>query len=222
VGGWAGGGGDSSPRGRGARLVYRPGYSRLLLGIFVGFGLWWVVDEAMGPHPARAVVTGLWLLAIASALACLFWRPAVVVDDDGVELRNLVRDVRVPWPALEDIGTRYALTLHSGGRRYQSWVGAAPGRPSLTARLLCGHAPPDPRWTAGGGSAASASSRDLRADSGATAFMIEQRWHAWRELVGAGPEVATGRPVVVSWQPMLPAVSGAAAVLALVLSPLLS
>jgi hypothetical protein len=230
--------GRSSPSGTEGRLVYQPGYSRLLFGIFVAFALWWVIDEALGDHPARAVVTGLWLVAVTTALACLFWRPAVVVDDAGVELRNLVRDVRVPWPALEELDTRYTLTLHSGGRRYQSWAGAAPGRPSLGSWLLSGrgagagagwgaggsavsgrydHALPDPRWTAGGGSSAPASSRDLRADSGATAFMIEQRWHAWRERMGATAGVDPGQPVVVRWRPGLPAVSGAAAVLALLL-----
>ncbi|HEX2809651.1 MAG TPA: PH domain-containing protein, partial [Kineosporiaceae bacterium] len=220
----------------GGRLVYQPGYSRVLLGIFVAFGLWWVIDEAMGSHPARAVVTGLWLVAIAAALACMFWRPAVVVDDAGVELRNLVRDVRVPWPALEALDTRYALTLHSRGRRYQSWAGAAPGRPSVTSRLISGqaadavaefgapdrrdHVLPDPRWTAGGGAS---SSRDLRADSGATAFMIEQRWQAWRDQAGPSPEVDAARhEVVVRWRPVLPAVSAAAALLAVVLSPLMS
>jgi hypothetical protein len=228
----------SGSSGTQGRLVYQPGYSRVLLGIFVVFALWWVVDEAMGDHPARAVVTGLWLLAATAALACLFWRPAVVVDDAGVELRNLVRDVRVPWPALEVLDTRYTLTLHSGGRRYQSWAGAAPGRPSLGSRLLSGrgaaagaawgdggsdafgrhdHALPDPRWTAGGGSSAPAASRDLRADSGATAFMIEQRWHAWRERAGATGVVDPGLPVVVRWRPGLPTVSGVAAVLALLL-----
>jgi hypothetical protein len=234
---------DSSRPDADPRLVYQPGYSRVLFGLFVAFALWWVIDEATGPHPARAARTGLWLAAIAAALACLFWRPAVVVDDAGVELHNLVRDVRVPWPALEDLDTRYTLTLQSGGRRYQSWAGAAPGRPSVTRRLISGragegtgwsgapdrhdHALPDPRWTAAG-SAAPASSRDLRADSGATAFMIEQRWQAWRDRAGAGSgaeaergvEVAQG--VVVRWRPLLPAVSVAAAVLALALGPLLA
>jgi hypothetical protein len=230
----------------GGRMVYRPAYSRVLLGIFVVFGLWWVIDEAIGPHPAHAAVSGLWLVAITAALACLFWRPSVVVDESGVELRNMVRDVQMPWRALEQLETRYTLTLHAGGRRYQSWAGVAPGRPSITARLISGrvagaadsgrydYALPDPRRTAAAGGAAP-SSRDLRADSGATAFMIEQRWHAWRDRAGAAGESSpdrqdgsTHRPpgdrpvVLVRWRPLLPVVSGVAAVLALALTQLLS
>jgi len=47
--------------------------------------------------------------------------------------------------------------------------------------------------------------------------MIEQRWHAWRERAGTSAVVDSGQPVVVRWRPGLPAVSGAAAVLALLL-----
>jgi len=223
--------------GAGDRLVHRPTFTRLLLGIFVAFGLWWVIAEATGPHPARALRTALWLVAISAALACLFWRPAVVVDDAGVELRNVLRDVRVPWAALEAVETRFTLTLHCGERRYQSWAGSAPGRPSLATQLGVGgaarptradHALPDPRWTTGGGSAAPASSRDLRADSGASAFMIEQRWNSWRERAGAGGGAGRGggdggsEPVLVRWRPALPGVSVAAAALALAVAPLIS
>jgi hypothetical protein len=228
--------GSGGAGGAGGRLVHRPIFTRVLLGIFVAFGVWWVIAEAAGPHPARALHTALWLLAVTAALACLFWRPAVVVDDTGVELRNVLRDVRVPWAALDAVETRYTLTLHCGERRYQSWAGAAPGRPSVATQLGLGGAPtptrsdhalPDPRWTAGGGSAAPASSRDLRADSGATAFMIEQRWNSWRERAGTGTgtgtSTGTGPPetVLVWWRPVLPGVSVAAAALALAVAPLI-
>src|SRR4051794_26726255 len=160
--------------GTGHRLVYRPTMSRVLFGCFVAFGVWWVLDEAIERHSAHAVVSAFWLIAVGAALACLFWRPAVLVDDAGVSLRNLVRDVRIPWRSLEEIETRFALTLHAGGRRHQSWAGSAPGRPMPSGQWLTGrlgkaadaggpapdrHAMPDPRWTSGGGSAAPASSR---------------------------------------------------------------
>jgi Bacterial PH domain len=241
----------------GGRSVYRPVFSRVLFGIFVAFAGWWVTAQAVGPAGVHAAVTGLWLLAVSAALAALFWRPAVVVDDAGVELRNVLRDVRVPWPALQEIETRYALTLHAGGRRFASWAAPAPGRPSTAGRLSAGvgatapsrhdHAVPDPRWTAGGAGAAPASSRDLRADSGATAFMIEQRWGGWRESAAARTPHRIGDPgldprggngaeaaaepghslpaaddgVQVRWRPVLPATAGAALAAALALTALL-
>jgi len=85
------------------------------------------------------------------------------------------------------------------------------------------HAMPDPRWTSGGGSAAPASSRDLRADSGAAAFMVEQRWQWWRDThparPGDGPAGAVdpAEVVQVRWAPVLPAVAAGSALLAALL-----
>jgi hypothetical protein len=213
----------------GLREDYRPGFSRVLVGVFVTIVLWWVIDLAVRGRPGDAAVVGLWSLAAVALLVAVFWRPAVLVDDVGIELRNVVRDVRVPWPALESIDTRYTLTLHAAGRRFQSWAGAAPGRPGRFSGQLArhpgrrdggglpDHALPDPRW-AGGGAAPTRSSRDLNADSGAAAFLVERRWEAWRRdhPDGAGPDGAGPDGVAVVWRPLLPAVAACAAALAVV------
>lgn len=198
---------------RADRLVYRPVLVRVLLAVFAAFGGWAVVDLLAAGRTGPATVAALWLVAAVAALGCLFWRPAVIVDADAVELRNVVRDVRVPWSRLDDVTTRYTLTLHADGRRHQSWAGSAPGRPSVASRL------PDERWNPGGFNPGT-SSRDLRADSGATAFMVEQAWRAWRERqVGSLP--ADAAQVEVRWRPLLPGVAVGAAVLATALTPVL-
>lgn len=207
--------------------------ARVLLAVFTAFGGWGVVDLVAQGDPAAGVLAGLWLTAAVAALGCLFWRPAVIVDVEAVELRNVVRDVRVPWPCLDDVTTRYTLTLHAGGRRHQSWAGSAPGRPLVAGRL------PDGRWNPGGVNP-STSSRDLRADSGATAFLVEQAWRAWRErlpggragsgAVGSGdagvrddvPEPARPPVVEVRWRPALPGLAAGSALAALLLTPVLT
>lgn len=193
--------------------MYRPVLSRVLLGAFAAIGVWWAADLALRGRAGEAVLLALWFLAAVAAMACLFWRPAVLVHGDGVELRNVVRDVRVPWAALDDVTTRYTLTLHVGGRRHQSWAGAAPGRGVAPRRL------PDDRWNPGGANPGTAS-RDLRADSGATAFMVEQGWRSWRE--GRSGAEAEPPAVEVAWRPLLPAVAVVAAVVAAALTPVLS
>jgi hypothetical protein len=192
--------------------------SRVLLGAFVAIGAWWAVDLALRGRTGEAVLLGLWFVAAVAAMACLFWRPAVLVDGEGVELRNVVRDVRVPWAALDDVTTRYALTLHAGGSSHQSWAGAAPGRGTGARRL------PDARWNPGGANPGTPS-RDLRADSGATAFMVEQGWRSWRERQGgggAGSRTVEPPSVEVTWRPLLPAIAVVAALVAAALTPVLS
>jgi hypothetical protein len=195
----------------GTRLSYSPTAVRVGAGIYVLFAGWWLAVQVTGPDPAHALVVGAWLLAGGVVVHALFWRPAVVVDDDGVVLRNVLRDVQVPWSLLEGIDTRFTLTLLTPDGRHQSWAASAPGRPSTVHELRQGAAARGRRGaaaTAGqaapgghgadgglgghghalprpglmpGESAASRASQDLTADSGAAAFMVRQRWVAWQE-----------------------------------------
>jgi hypothetical protein len=169
-------------------MVYRPVVSRLAVAGYVVFALWWAVDDVVTGDGGRLVVAAPVMLALGAALWGVFWRPAVVVDDDGVELKNVVRDVHVPWALLDDVDTQYALTLHVGERRHRSWAAGAPGRP----------APLSHPGTAREHQAVSdgmplRSSRSLRADSGAAAFMVEQRRDLRRGLTATGEERVTTR-----------------------------
>jgi Bacterial PH domain len=200
----------ASIRDVGGRLIYRPLFARVLIVGFGAVGFWWDADLLLRGDAGPAVLGLLWLGAAGATLVALFWRPAVVVDDEGAELRNVLRDVRIPWAALDAVETRYALTLVAAGRRYASWAGASSGRPprqrpserAVPAPLESGPA-----------------SRHLRTASGATAFMVEQKWQAWRGRASSAPEDPPA--VVVRWRPHLLAVAGIAAALAAALTPAL-
>jgi len=231
----------------GGRQVYRPVFARVLLVVVAAFALWWEADLLVHGRLALAVLGALWTAAAACALVALFWRPAVIVDDEGAELRNVLRDVRVPWAALDGVETRYALTLVSGGRRYTAWAAPTTGRPPRPR-------PSDAGTDAGTGTVAAPevgpASRHLRTGSGVSAFLVEERWAAWQREArkraflasrnapggGAAPgdsgaTVGDGGPVtgdgaapgpVVRWRPWPLAVAPAAAALALVLAPALT
>jgi hypothetical protein len=104
----------------------------------------------------------------------LFWRPAVVVSDAGVELVNPVRRIGVPWEALAFVDTKYALTLGTGGARYSAWAAPAPGvwgarnaRPEHVSGL------PATSY----GPAQSVRPGDLRNTvSGQAALLVRRRW----------------------------------------------
>jgi hypothetical protein len=224
------------------RLVYRPATGWALALCYAGFTAWWLAAGLTGGgRPGLSWTALAWLLVVGAAIYAVFWRPAVIVDDDGVLLLNVLRDVRVPWAALEAVETRYALTLVTAEHRYASWAAGAPGRGSGLARL--GHsrgrgtgrrnregdlAGVGEAWgdlagvgEAGGGEAGhltradrapgvlnpDRSSRNLRTDSGAAAFMVEQAWAGWRERPRARAESGTPVPRVgVAWN--LPVVAG--------------
>ena len=148
----------------------------------------WVDDGA---------AAGLRLLPAALGLGVVawlvFWHPAVVVDDDGITLVNPLRTVHVPWAALIQVQTQYALTLHTPNGRYRAWAAPGPGRHQVVTSVdgdLAGL----PRGTFDG--RGSVAIGDLpSAPSGEVAAVIRRRWDHLTEhgLVELG--VADDTPV---------------------------
>jgi hypothetical protein len=174
----------------GATRVFRPPVGVVVSALWVLVTVVWLVAAAAAG--LRSLLVQLPPVALlASLVYATCTRPLVAVGADGVLLRNVFRDVSVPWPALDAIDTRYALTLSAGGRRYAAWAAPASSRLS-TARTT----PADLRtvaWNdADGPIPASAT---LRSDSGAAAALIRRFWSP-----DAAPASPTGdREVRVRW-----------------------
>jgi hypothetical protein len=142
----------------------------ILLWALAALGLTVTVVQS-GPGGLRFAAP---LVLMAFLAWALFWRPAVVVSDTGVELVNPVRRVGVPWEALAFVDTKYALTLGTGSGRYSAWAAPAPGvwggrhaRPEHISGL------PESSY----GPAQSVRPGDLRNTvSGQAAFMVRRRW----------------------------------------------
>jgi hypothetical protein len=138
-----------------------------------------VVTAAAGGPGALLGAGPLLLIGFLGWL--LFWMPSVVVHDGGISLENPFRSVDVPWAALVNVDTRYALTLVTPARSYVSWAAPAPGiwggrnaRPEHLKGL--------PSATYGPGK--SVRPGDLRTtDSGQAARLVRARWEV---LVEAG------------------------------------
>lgn len=68
-----------------------------------------------------------WVALFMTCSWAIFWRPSVEVSDAGVRLVNVTRTIDVPWPAVIDVETRYALTLDTAYGRFSAWAAPAPG-----------------------------------------------------------------------------------------------
>ncbi|BDV31021.1 PH domain-containing protein [Microbacterium terricola] len=77
--------------------------------------------------PIAAFAWGAWLLYI---------NPCVTVTEGFVEIRNILRTHRVPWGDVDDVESRYALTVMTrDGRRIRAWAAPAPSaRQALATR----------------------------------------------------------------------------------------
>ncbi|GAB3545123.1 hypothetical protein GCM10027404_03110 [Arthrobacter tumbae] len=163
----------NSPAGPTQTTVFRPRSSRWILaiaGVIVAVGLLASVVTS-GP---QALVTAAPLLAAAALAWWLFWFPAVVVGPGGVQLRNPVQTVDVPWAGLIHVDTKYALKLVTPNGSYSAWAAPAPGvrgthagKPEHMQNL------PGTSYGAGG----SVRPGDLsNTDSGLAALLVRSEW----------------------------------------------
>ncbi len=159
--------------------TFRPAFGRGLTiaisAVVVLFLVLLVVDQ--GP---TALIRGIWpgLLATVAAWA-VFWRPAVVVDEPAVIVRNVFRTHRIPWAAIQRIDTKWALTLFTGEGRIGSWAAPAPSRYAAASvdpndlRIVAGAALSPGRAVRPGDTLGTA--------SGAAAFVINRHWNELRD-----------------------------------------
>jgi hypothetical protein len=137
---------------RDARTL-RPGSSIAvgIVGLVCGLAL--LVPAVLVPPPSWTLISSI---VLAFVLLWLFVvRPSAVIHAEGVRLVNPMRVVDVTWPAIEEVRSRWALELYSGGRKFTAWaVPSDPGRPrygrqalSIGANRVRGTAAPevDPR-----------------------------------------------------------------------------
>lgn len=148
-------------------------------------------------------LTGLlrdgWPLAfIGFATWALFWKPRMLITGGGVTFYNVLRTVYIPWLAITDIDTKYALTLvtaapnGTGTARHTAWAAPAPTRYSargLNKQEL--RALPPSTFLAD-----TVRPGDLPStDSGYAAQLIRTRWESVRSTGSGGPHL-TGEALI--------------------------
>ncbi|MFT3799534.1 PH domain-containing protein [Microbacterium sp.] len=106
-----------------APVVFRSRFGIVLTIMFwaiAAVGTISAIVDGMPPAVPGAFLTAAWFVWL------LFWRPSVVVDADGTEFRNILRDVEIPFSSVETVRTQYALTVVTAGRTYRAWAMPAP------------------------------------------------------------------------------------------------
>lgn len=163
-------------------VEFRPGFGRGLTVVMAAVGVITLVFIASTSGLRDALLTLPWVCLFLTCCWAVFWRPSVIVSDAGIRLVNVTRTIDVPWPALVEVETRYALTLHTAYGRFTAWAAPAPGagpalRTSMRSRRAYDSTDPDDE-------VASSSMGDLEGTSSGDAATIVRR--KWAELRDAG------------------------------------
>ena len=127
----------------------------------------------------------------------LLWRPSLTVADDGIEVVNVTRTIRIPWQALIHVDTKYALTLYTPGRKFPVWSAPAPG----TARTLRATRQ-ETKGRVGKPAVADSVRRPgdlLSTESGAAAEVVRRRWAQLQQSGAVDSGLADETPVTVRW-----------------------
>jgi hypothetical protein len=89
----------------------------------------WYVIAAFGAYDlirrgdGREVPVGLVILALITIVVyAIAQRPAVIAGPSGVLLRNVVRDVWLPWHAVKSIEAKWSLSVATQDRTFVSWA----------------------------------------------------------------------------------------------------
>lgn len=102
--------------------VYRARSSVRLAVVCAVMGLFLLVslarDWADSPRPLAVS----WVLLVLAGVWSIFVRPAVLLDAEGVTIRNVLRDVHIPWALLTYADARWSLKLFVGDRGYTAWA----------------------------------------------------------------------------------------------------
>lgn len=88
-----------------------------------------VVDQGVAP----GVDALAWAALVLLLVWAVFWRPAVVVSDGEVVVRNVWRTTRVPWPTYRGVQARLSLVVEHTEGAVTAW--AAPSGSGTAARL---------------------------------------------------------------------------------------
>lgn len=125
------------------REVFRGPWMHPLAYLWAVAALLFVLDALRRGDLRDKVVVLAAVVAASAVVYALAYRPAVVVDDDAVLLRNVVRDIRIPWSAVTDVEREWVLTIEAGQRRYVAWAVSArnPARAGRAARGEAGMLP---------------------------------------------------------------------------------
>ncbi len=82
----------------------------------------------VGDGVAGLLRYGWWVLLVTALVWALFWNPRIHVDASGVVLVNVFRTIRLPWPSIQEIDTKWSLTLKTAYGTFGAWAAPAPGR----------------------------------------------------------------------------------------------
>lgn len=160
------------------RSVFRPRFGQVMSCVIVALCVVALASSMVHDGFSALWTVGPWMALVALVMWGAYWNPKVIVDDGGVHLVNILRTVTVPWPAIEDIETKWSLTLVTAYGKFTAWAAPAPG--GMAAARAANRRARLGVDQAGHGDDAAHVSATPSSPSGSAAAAIRDRWERLR------------------------------------------
>jgi hypothetical protein len=207
-----------APKTSTVRHVFRQRSSVWLAALSGATGLLFLLSLVRSWAQYPRPLFGAWVLLGLAFTWSVFVRPAVLIDAEGVTIRNIVRDVHIPWAALTDVTTRWNLKVMVGDQGYNAWaISSQVDRPrSVSGGLFRVPVPGRPDGVRRDAARAPATAK---ATARAVAASIQQAKQEYDEAVSLGAFTEPqDMKVAIVWQPLVMAVVLLPAITVVVLS----
>lgn len=109
-------------------VTFRPRGGQILAWVAIAICALGLIFIAVSDGVPSLVVWGWPIVLVAWLGWALYIRPYVQISEGFIEIGNVFRTHRVPWGDVEDVDSRFALTVHTtDGRSIRAWAAPAPG-----------------------------------------------------------------------------------------------
>lgn len=171
-------------------VYFRPIFGRVLSVIVCLIAAAGIVGFAVTGDWSGLVRYGWGLVLLAAVAVALYWLPSLRVEEHEVTVRNVFSTVHIPWPAIQRIDTKWALSLHTTQGTVDAWASPAPNRYASQSATRA-----SARIAHEGSGFFPRPGDLLETESGAAAHVIRRRWDDLREsgMLDAGAEPGSVR-----------------------------
>lgn len=110
------------------KQVFRSRAGFVMGWIWVVFAAVMAIDLVIRYNGPPSLVAGAVLAVLTALIFLTSMRPATVLLEDGVLVRNPFRDTFVPWTAVDDVRVSYSILIEYGDRSVRCWTPQASAR----------------------------------------------------------------------------------------------
>lgn len=96
----------------------------LLIAFFAGYSAQSIYYGSATEANFTVVISGL----VGIGLYLFFIKPYVVIFDEGIKIFNPTKEITASWDRIDEIETKYSMSIVVDGITFYAWAAPAPGR----------------------------------------------------------------------------------------------